>query len=214
MNRTICISGTGIASQAPDQIELSISFAIVNKNYEKLYEETKNAINSLNNQIENVGFSKSDMKNTLFNISTEYENKRKSNGDYQRIFVGYKTTNRFIIYFEFNLKYLSSLIYAISQSKVSPELSINFTIKDTTKIEDELLISATKDATKKAEILASATGSSLGKIQSIIYNFDTKSTISRTNFDVGIDSINASMVDITPEDIKLSESVSFVWELI
>lgn len=215
MNRTICISGTGIANQAPDQIILYISFEVINKNYEKLIEETTIAINSLNKQIEHVGFSKSDLKNTLFNISTEYENRRKSNGDYERIFKGYKTTNKFTIYFDLNLKYLSSLIYSISQCIISPELSIDFTIKDTTAIKDELLISATNDAAKKAEILAKSTGASLGKILNINYKFDEYSTISKTRYNFNDTyQIHASIVDITPEEINLSESVSFIWELI
>ncbi len=70
--------------------------------------------------------------------------------------------------------------------------------------------------TSKAEILAKASGVSLGDLISIEYNWGELHLYSQTSYalrenQITIDSLSSP--DIVPDDIAVSDTVSFVWEI-
>jgi uncharacterized protein YggE len=106
---------------------------------------------------------------------------------------------------------------AIAQSSTQPELQIQFTVKDPTKVSEELLRSAAETAKTKAEILCHASSAKLGPLVSINYNWGELDIISRTSYELGdcMPMMAASRLapDIEPDDIDLTDSVTFVWEI-
>ena len=112
---------------------------------------------------------------------------------------------------------LSRVLGAISETKVNPILSINFSIKDSNAVGIELLERATVNARQKAEILAKASGVTLGKILTIDYNWSELLFSSVTRFELqnqAMTSASRFAPDIEPEDIESSDTVTFVWEII
>ena len=116
-------------------------------------------------------------------------------------------------------KQLAKVITAISESGAMPELSIAFTVKNPAEVNEALLISATENARAKAEVLCKASGNELGRLLSIDYNWGELNVISRTRYAMEDDiqplmamsSFNAP--EIEPDDIDVSDTVTFSWEI-
>ena len=107
----------------------------------------------------------------------------------------------------------------ISESGAAPELSIAFTVKDPAKVSEALLISATENAKAKAEILCKASGNELGQLISVDYNWGELNVISGTRYAME-DSVQPLMAksglnapEIEPDDINVSDTVTFTWEI-
>ena len=106
------------------------------------------------------------------------------------------------------------MLTALSKSDVYPELTIQFTVKDTRAVSEQLLLDATENAHRKAEILARAAGAELGQLLSIDYSWKDIYFHSPTHYqrDSQI-MMEAIMPEIEPEESAVQDSVSFVWEI-
>lgn len=70
---------------------------------------------------------------------------------------------------------------------------------------------------RKAEILCDASGAKLGNLIAIDYNWGELDIYSHTRFDCceeAMAPMKACSIDIDPEDIDVSDTATFVWELV
>lgn len=114
---------------------------------------------------------------------------------------------------------LAKVISSIANCGAQPEISIAFTVKAPERISEKLLINATENAKTKAEILCKASGSTLGQLLNSDYNWGELNVYSRTSYDVE-DCIQPLMAmskcaapEIEPDDIDVSDTVAFTWEI-
>lgn len=217
--KTITVKGMGKASVKPDLIVISMRLETEDKKYDKTTELAAEKIEILNKSLEEVGFEKQSVKTTNFFVRANYENVRDKNGVYKNEFKGYVCSHNLKIEFDFDTKRLATALSAISACVATPEFSISFTVKDRSKISDELLKSAAKNAREKAEILCAASGVKLGGLISIDYKWGETDVYSDTAYRIE----NRRMmkaeacfanVDIEPEEINLNDTVTFVWEIV
>ena len=166
-----------------------------------------------------VGYRKEDLKTTSFDVQTRYENVKDRQGNYKREFAGYACSYRLKLAFDFDSKQLAKVISAIADCGAQPELSIAFTVKNPARVSEELLINATENAKAKAEILCKVSGSTLGQLLNIDYNWGELNVYSRTSYEVE-DCIQPLMAmskcsapEIEPDDIDVSDTVAFTWEI-
>ena len=217
MNRIITLKGTGNVSVKTDLNIITMNLKSHQYDHEKTMELAAEAVNILQNAIETAGFDKKDLKTTNFNIRTNYKSYRDKNGDYKDKFDGYVCEQGLKIEFDFNTEVLSKLLNAVGKAPVEPNLNIRFSVKDKEAVNEELLIRATENARKKAEILTKASGVILGDLISIDYNWGEVHMYSNTRFMMNEDSIMSlkasAAPDIEPEDIDVSDTVTFVWEI-
>jgi len=114
---------------------------------------------------------------------------------------------------------LSQALAAIAGCLSHPELSIAFTVKDATAINEEMLRSATANAKRKAEILCEASGVELGQLLTIDYNWGELDIFSHTQYGLSDDCLYeaapsmARSIDIEPDNIDVSDTATFVWEI-
>lgn len=215
MNRHITITGVGKARVKPDLIVITMNLTTIDYEYEKTMQLATTAISKLNEAVISVGFGKKDLKTTRFNIDTYYENYRDKNEDYKRRFAGYNCEHGLKLEFDYDSVRLSQVLSAVAKSEVFPEISIQFTVKDSNAVSDQLLINATENAHKKAEILARAASAKLGELIQIDYSWQDIYFHSETSYkrDSHI-MMEAAAPEIEPEDINVQDSVSFKWEII
>lgn len=214
MNRTITITGVGQASVKPDQIVITLALETIDYEYEKTMQLATAAIATLNEAIHSAGFGKETLKTTRFNIDTDYESFRDKNNDYKRRFAGYKCEHNLKLTFDYDTAQLSKVLTAIAKSHVYPEINIQFTVKDPTAVSEQLLINATENARRKAEVLARAAGTELGELLNIDYSWNDIYFHSPTHYQRNSHiMMEASAPEIEPEDINVQDSVSFVWGL-
>lgn len=218
MTRTITVKGVGKVSTTPDYVVITMGLEAKNKDYETTLELAAQKIEQLNASLEKIGFEKKAVKTTNFNVRTDYRSVKDSNGEYRRIFNGYYCEHSLKVEFDFDTKRLAQALYAISKCLANPELSISFTVKDATVVNAELLKSATINARDKAKILCEASGVILGELLSIDYNWGELNVVSRTEYMLEEEcmpkhSSALSDIDIAPDDINVSDTATFVWEI-
>lgn len=218
MNRTITIKGIGKLSLKPDQTVVSLMLKTVHADYDKAMDEAAKHLEQLRSAIAEIGFTKDDLKTTSFDVGTEYENERDKNGNYKQIFVGYRVTHGLKLEFDFDSQRLSKVLGAIAVCIAEPELNVQFTVKDKKAVDAALLESACANAKVKAEILTKASGVTLGELVSIDYNWGELHLFSQTQYDMEdacmrMASAAPTSIEIEPDDIDVSDSVTFVWEI-
>lgn len=118
---------------------------------------------------------------------------------------------------------LGKVLFALANCPVKPEFRLSYTVSDPEAAKNELLGKAVTDAKDKAAVLTQAAGVTLKGIQSIDYSwgeidFEYKPmngmlmadeclaapmAISGTSYDM----------DIEPDDIEASDTVTVLWEI-
>lgn len=220
MERTITVRGTGKLSLAPDLITVTLTVRKKDKVYETAMTESARLQDELRGAIAAIGFDREDLKTVSFDVRTEYESMRDQNGQYRQVFAGYVCEHQLKLEFDFNTERLSEVLTAVSRCVAEPELYISFSIKDKEKASDALLASAAKNARAKAELLAEASGVELGVLLSVVYDWMDISFVSPTRYAAGAPKMRGAMeaecsmdMGITPENVSLSDSATFIWEI-
>lgn len=215
--RTIRITGKGQIKVKPDMTRLTIT---LEDNYRE-YSETLKHSSEATKQIEDLflafGFEKSRLKTLSFNIDTEYKN-YKEHDDYKRIFVGYSYRQVLKIEFDSDNKLLGKILYALANSPLHPEFRISYTIKDPEAAKNRLLSKAMQDAKEKAFVLSQAADVTLKDIQSIDYSFveldfQVNSIQNMLPSKASVPSMQDYDIEIEPDDIDVTDSVTVVWEI-
>lgn len=218
MARTITVKGIGKASAKPDYVVLSMSLGAQDMNYEKAMEQAADQIEQLRNSLVGIGFEKESVKTTNFDVRTDHDQVRDKYGNYQSVFNGYIVSHALKVEFDFDSKRLADALSILATCLANPKLTIGFTIKDPTDINEEMLRSATANAKRKAEILCEASNVKMGQLLSIDYNWGELSIYSNTRYDMTEDcmammAMSESSIDIEPDDIDVSDTATFVWEI-
>ena len=218
--RTVTVKGTGNVSARPDYMILSLTIEAAAKTYDRAMTDAAERIEKLQDAAVRCGYEKENLKTTSLDVQTRYENIKDRQGNYKREFAGYACSYRLKLTFDFDSKQLAKVISAIAECGAKPELSIVFTVRNPSAVSEDLLISATENARAKAEILCKASGSTLGQLLNIDYNWGELNVYSKTSYEVE-DCIQPLMAmskcsapEIEPDDIDVSDTVAFTWEML
>ena len=144
---------------------------------------------------------------------------RDKNNDYKQRFVGYRFNHILKVEFESDNDRLGKILYALANCKVRPEFRISYTVKDPEAAKNLLLGKAVTDAKEKAVVLTQAGGVTLKDIQSIDYSWGEIDFEYRPmRGDVLMECCEAPMaksysLDIEPDYIDVSDTVTVVWEI-
>lgn len=217
--RTITVKGTGTVSAKPDLIEISFRLEAADNDYDKAMKLASCQLNAVSKAVEQIGFEKGSLRTTDFNVSARRRNVRDRDGNFTSVFDGYACVHSMKLAFDFDSALLSRTLSVISATIADPNLSVRFTVKDPNAISEELLKSAAANAREKAEILCSASGVKLGELMTIDYNWGEVNVYSNTHYDIEEDCMPPMCspvcfdAGITPDDIKVKDTATFVWEI-
>ena len=216
MTRTITVKDVGSFKAKPDYVVISMNIESKNKDYAKAVENANKRINILEQTVSGIGFEKGSIKTTRFGVSAQYENKKDAGGSFKRVFAGYSCSYSLKLGFDFDSGRLAETLTSIAKCEAEPMLNISFTIKDPATANEELLMSAAKNARRKAEILCAASGEELGRLISINYDWSEPNFVSRAMYDAGAECMSMmrnAVPQMEPDDIELSDTAAFVWEI-
>lgn len=214
--RTITVKGIGAVSVKPDLIVLGLSMETAEYEYDAAMKAAAEKIDFLNKALEAAGFEKKSAKTADFRVRADYDRLNDGKGNYTSVFMGYKCRHELKIEFDFDTKRLAKALSEMSKCIAKPEISIDFTVKDSSAVSGELLKAAVKNAREKAEILCAASGAKLGELLSIDYNWGELHLYSATDYDVEGKCMMlgaADDMDIEPEEIKARDTATFAWEI-
>lgn len=217
--RTITVKGVGTASTPPDLTVISLNITEKAREYVDSVNGANERIEKLQAAFAKVGFAKEDLKTLSFNARTNYENYHdKEDGTYKQRFAGYACEYHLKLSMDFDNKRLSETLEAIANSGANAEQSIEFTVKEPEKVSARLLKAATENARQKAEVLCAASGVTLGELVNIDYNWSNITIHSASVYSEQFRGMNdaapaAAMPEFEPDDIKSSDTATFVWEI-
>ena len=220
MERTIRVTGRGKMNVKPDTIELNIFVSKVYPEYAEAMEASAEMTEVLKAAAERAGFDPRDLKTTGFSINMNYEGVYDEKGNWKNKFAGYRYDHNLALRFDADNVKLGKMLWELSDCGADAEISINHTVKDPEPVRNELLAKAVKDSRTKAEVLAAASGVSLGDIISVDYSWGEMQIYNRTvdNMTFG-GAAKMSMteesfdMDIEADDIHIRDTVTVIWEI-
>lgn len=217
MTRTITVKGIGKVSAKSDYVVLSMSLQAHHMNYEKTMDEATEQFEQLKKSLVSVGFDEESIKTKSFDVRIDQKRVEDKNGNYKYVFNGYIVSHTLKVEFDFDSKMLSYALNAVATCLANPQLTIAFTVKNATAINEMMLRSATVNAKRKAEILCEASNVKMGQLFSIDYNWGELNIYSKTRYDMDEDCMPmvsmSKLIDIEPDDIDVSDTATFVWEI-
>ncbi len=218
MNRTMRVKGKGNIKVKPDMTRVTMSLTNLCKDYDEALRRSSENSGLLRKAICDLGFDESDLKTVNFNVDVQNESYRDRYDNWRKRFMGYKVNHTLKIEFDSNNVLLGRLLGRISDSTAKPEFNISFFVKDNEAAKNQLLGNAVKDAKAKAVILADAAGVKLGDIQNIDYSwgeirFESEPLPMMGPAGVPMDEPADFNMDIEPDDIQASDTVTVEWEI-
>lgn len=218
--RTIRITGKGLIKVHPDMTRITITLEGLYKDYAETLRRSGQDTDKLKGILSAFGFERTDLKTLNFNVDTEYESYNE-NGTYKQRFVGYRYRHQLKLEFESDNARLGKILYALANCPLHPEFRLGYTVKDPEAAKNELLGKAVTDAKEKAGVLTAAAGVTLGDIQSIDYSwgeidFEVRPmnrTLMGEKCMASPTAAGSYDLDIEPDDIEVSDTVTVVWEI-
>jgi len=218
MENTIRVTGKGELSVAPDMIRLILDLEKALESYEETIKASAGMTEEIKKCFEELGFTRKDVKTVSFKVDTKYERYRDEHDDWKQRFIGYEFKHVIKVEFQIENDLLGRVLTALSRCNSSPEFRLDYYVKDADSVKNSLLEKAVSDSRKKAEILAHASGVTLGGVKSIDYSWG--------QMEIATKPIERSMaiprflqaptykIDIEPDDIKVSDAVTITWNLV
>ncbi|MCR4997872.1 MAG: SIMPL domain-containing protein [Butyrivibrio sp.] len=218
--RIIKVTGKGNLKVRPDVTRITITLDGQNKEYGKILEQSSKDIEELKDILEKQGFERSDVKTLLFNVDTRYESYQTKDRSWKERFVGFEYTHKVKIEFDSDNTRLGRILYALATAKeIHPDFRLSYTVKDKEGAKNELLGKAVSDAKAKAVVLTKAAGVNLKDILTIDYSWgEIQFEYSPMHDGVFRNALMSSDgeelgIDIEPDDIEVSDTVTVVWEI-
>ena len=215
--KLITVTGRGGIHVVPDITRLELSLVSLHDSYEEAYEQGKNDADKLNEIMKAAKLSTKLPKTTRFDIDkktiTEYDKNDHYKGEK---FLGFRLTHIIKIDLGIDNVVLNHVVQAIGQNLKQAEINIGYTVKDQRPCQLRMLERAVKDAREKAEIMAIAAGCRLGMCKSIDYSLNQITIYSQARSihdPQEARCCNEASLDITPDDLAVSDTVDTVWYL-
>ena len=218
--RIIKVTGKGNLKIKPDMTRITITLEGHNKEYDKTLAQSSRDTEVLKDILEKQGIDRTAVKTLMFNIDTKYESYQARDKSWKERFVGYEFKHVVKVEFDSDNERLGRILYALANAKdIHPDFRLSYTVKDPEASKNQLLGKAVADAKAKAEVLTKAAGVSLKDIKNIDYSWGEiqfeYAPMNRNMFcnKVMADGAGAFDMNIEPDDISVSDTVTVVWEI-
>ncbi len=201
--------GEGSVSQAPDLATISFGVAKTSLTVSDAQNQTNKTINSVLENLKNLGISEKDLKTTNYSVNPNY-----SFEVVQRI-SGYTVTQNIDLKIK-NIENTNKAIDTITGNggNLVGQVQFGFDDKTKAKLEDKARKEAVANAKEKAQSLANAAGVKLGKIINVTEaqdNFPRPVMFDRVK--TGIEIEEPPPTNITPGENSVKISVTLTYEI-
>ena len=217
MKRTIRVTGKGRLKVQPDQIRIRISLTDTFALYEEAVRESAKQTEEVKAVLCEAGLEKKSVKTLDFGVRPKYES-YEQNDVWKKRLIGYTFSHEMKVEFDRDADLLGRVLEQLASCPRNPEFEIEYTVKDEEEAKSKLLEKAVQDSKRKAEILCSASGVELGDIVTIDYSWGEMRFLSETSNDICCCESDYKMMpmgamDIEPDDIDISDTVTVIWEI-
>ena len=215
--KTIRVTGNGRIKVHPDMTRIVITLKDRCREYSDVLRRSAEDTESLRDILSGLGFERSDLKTLRFDVEAKYEYADEKR--YKRYFDGYEYEHTMKVEFDSDNKLLGQVLYALANNAVSPEFQIGYFVRDQEAAKNAMLANAVADAREKAMVLSQSAGVVLKDIQTIDYSWGEVRFESRlmecapggANYNLAPE--GCYDMDIEPDDIDASDTVTVIWEI-
>lgn len=218
--RTIRVTGRGQISVKPDETRITMTLEGKNMDYSDTLRHSSEDTEELKKVLSGFGFRRTDLKTLDFSVNEEYEGYQDRDGSYKNRFTGYRFRHALKVEFPSDNDRLGRVLHALSECRARPEFHLSYIVGDPEAAKNALLGKAVADAKEKAVQLTRAAGVELRNIQSIDYSWGEINWEARPMIGgVLMDALPAPRaaktidLDIEPDDVRVSDTVTVVWEI-
>lgn len=218
MSNTIHVTGRGAVHVVPDVTRLEISIDRLFETYEEAYDKAKENSKWICDILEYNGLSAKMAKTIRIDIKEHSHSVYDDNDHY--LFDepdGYALDQRVRIDLGLDNVLLNKIVRGIGKFVDGAEIKIGYTVKDPRPAQLKMLEKAVKDAKEKAEIMAKASGCKLGSVVNINYGYQEFHVYAQArdiHSNAEASACTSDSLDITPEDLSVSDNVHVEWELL
>lgn len=215
---TISVQGKGSIHVVPDVTRLEITIERVFPDYQKAFAQAKDNSAWV---VKILEFNKKPgklAKTVKFDITDHEVNDYDTLGHYKSSHVeGYDLEQRIKIDLPIDNVLTNNIVRGIGKFIPGAQINIGYTVQDPRPHQMKMLARAVSDAKEKAGIMAEAAGCTLGKVENINYRYSNVSVYSQArNIHDSKEAFasTADSLDITPDDLVMSDTVDVTFELI
>lgn len=219
--RIIRVTGKGVIKVKPDMTRITMTLEGLHPDYAETLKRSSEDTEALKDILGKKGFERSEVKTLSFNVNTKYESYQDKDRNWKQRFIGYEFRHTMKVEFDSDNERLGKILYALANSEViSPEFRLSYFVKDKEGSKNLLLGKAVEDAKAKAEVLTQAAGVTLKEILTIDYSWGEINLEYRP---MASDMLMKSAcvedceeeysMDIEPDDIEVSDTVTVVWQI-
>ena len=217
-SRKIAVTGKGSVHVVPDVTRLEIRIESVFTTYDEAYQQAKENTKWMK-QILEYNHKNGKLAKTIRLDITDHTISEYDDDDHYigKIKTGFDLDQRFKVDLEIDPVLLNKIIRGVGKFIPGAQISIGYTVQDPRPSQLKMLERAVKDATEKAKIMAEAAGCKLGNVLSInygaqeLYIYSEARSIHSNEEAMKCDS---NSLDISPDDLGVSDNVKVEWELI
>ncbi len=218
MKGQINVQGNGSIHVVPDVTRLEVTIESVFQNYDAAYKQAKENAQWMGQILEYNQLNKKLAKTIHFDITDHMESQYDADDNYiGQIKAGFDLNQKFKVDLGLDNVLLNKIVRGVGKFIKGAQINIGYTIKDPRPHQLKMIERAVKDAKEKATIMANAAGRDLGEVTEISYSNHEVSVYSQAR---NIHSNNEAMacdansLDITPDDLVMSDTVHVTWELV
>lgn len=217
-NNKIIVTGKGSIHVVPDVTRLEVTIVSVFNTYEEAYQQAKENSKWISQILEYNKQSGKLAKTIRLDITDHTVSEYDDDDHYiGQIKDGYDLDQRFKIDLEIDPVLLNKIIRGVGKFIKGAQISVGYTIRDPRPSHLKMLERAVKDATEKAQIMAGAVNCKLGTVINIKYGHQEIHVYSQArNIHSNKEAMacDSSSLDITPDDLVMSDTVEVEWELV
>ena len=215
--KLITVTGRGSIHVVPDVTRVELTLASIHESYEEAYTQAKDNTDALVKIMNEVKLDPTLPKTIHLDIDKKFENQYDKYHNYTgEKFIGFRLDHKIKIDLGMDNVLLNSIVKSIGKKLKQAEIGISYTVKDPRPAQLKMLDRAVKDAKEKAEIMAKALGCTLGLVKDINYSVHEVHIYSEARNIHGAEEAmccNTESLDITPDDLSVSDDVTVVWYL-
>jgi len=208
---TIRVKGSAIATAAPDVVDMQFEVKARDKDYATTIGQLDTRVAALKDALVRAGVPRDDIHTIHVAIDTEMDYTES-----RRVFVGYEGTHRLEVRVDFDRSLLNAMLAAAAESGAEPGAQLAFVVRDESGLREQALRQAVASATRKAELLASAAGTTLGTLCDIAH-VDFRREPGGLNMSLDqvpqIDYCHRLEIadELSPSDIRMEQIVQIDW---
>lgn len=207
-NRTVSVTGIGVAKARPDIASISIGVVNEGKTAKEALDKNTAAMSRVIVELKGQQVEPKDIQTTNFTVRPKFQHFKDGKPP---AIVGYRVVNSVRIMVR-DLKLLGVILDQAVSLGSNQINGIEFSVEDAASLEDEARKKTMADARHKAELYATAGNAKLGKV--LVISEDSIANPPRPMFARAAISARAASVPIEPGEHQSQARVNVSWELL